>query len=134
MLSYFVANTRFQAKLNRRLDAALNGLSLNELLIMHHLDKAPTKLRAADLAELMGLTPSGITRLILPMIKIGLVKRISTPHDARSSLIELTSAGRQKLKEGEERLTDFLSDYFPTALQKKVSALNSTLTELAQRL
>ncbi len=134
MLSYFVANARFQAKLNRRLDAVLNGLSLNELLIMHHLSQAPDKLRAADLAELMGLTPSGITRLLLPMIKIGLIKRTSDPNDARSSLVEVTRAGKEKMKEGEERLADFLSDKFPDSLWGKINNSSATLTELAQRL
>nr|BFD24913.1 MAG: hypothetical protein JST_2040 [Candidatus Parcubacteria bacterium] len=134
MLNYLSANARFQAKLARRLDAALNGLSLHELLIMEHLAAAPEKLRAAQLADLMGLTPSGVTRLLLPMIKIGLVKRQPDPHDARSSLIELSRAGREKLAEGLERLKDFAEDNFPAPQQKKLIALTPTLQELAQRL
>lgn len=134
MLTYLSANARFQAKLARRLDAALNGLSLHELLIMQHLVAAPEKLRAAQLADLMGLTPSGVTRLLLPMIKIGLVKRQPNPHDARSSLIELSRSGREKLSEGLDHLEDFAEDNFPTPQQKKLITLTPTLQELAQRL
>ena len=133
MLNYLITNARFQAKLSRRLDAVLNGLSLHELLIMHHLAAAPEKLRAAQLADLMGLTPSGVTRLLLPMIKIGLVKRQPDPNDARSSLIELSRSGREKLVEGLERLENFVEDNFPAPQQKKLIALTPTLQDLAQR-
>ncbi len=134
MLNYLINNARFQAKLSRRLDTSLNGLSLHELLIMDHLDKNPEKLRAAQLADLMGLTPSGVTRLLLPMIKIGLIKRQPDPNDARSSLIEISRAGREKLNEGRERLEYFIEDNFPIAQQKKLASLTPTLQELAQRL
>ncbi|MFA6369799.1 MAG: MarR family transcriptional regulator [Patescibacteria group bacterium] len=134
MLNYLMSNARFQAKLSRHLDASLNGLSLHELLIMNYLDKSSEKLRAAQLADLMGLTPSGITRLLLPMIKIGLIRRQADPNDARSSLIEISRAGREKLNEGRERLEYFVEDNFPIAQQKKLAALTPTLQELAQRL
>jgi DNA-binding MarR family transcriptional regulator len=57
---------------------------------------APTQtIRRSDLAELVGLTPSGITRLINPMEKIGLVKKEENLRDARVSLVTLSTAGKQ---------------------------------------
>jgi hypothetical protein len=58
----------------RRFDASLNGISFNEFIIMYTISQARDgKMRRVELAESMGLTPSGITRLLLPMEKIGLI-------------------------------------------------------------
>lgn len=76
--------------MSRRFDAGLGGISLNECIILSSLLQAPeNKMRRIDLAEKIGFTPSGITRLLLPMEKIGLVFREKNEHDARVSYVIL---------------------------------------------
>lgn len=91
---------RLQSSVSRAIDGRLGGgLGFNDIMILDYLSKQGGAVRRIDLAERMGLTPSGITRLLAPMEKIGLIKRETTEYDARVSLVSLTSGGRQLLEE-----------------------------------
>lgn len=129
-LELFLALNKAYAELTRRLDNSLNGLSLTEFTILYHLHLAKDqKLRRIDLAEKVGLTASGITRLLLPMEKIGLVKREINPRDARSSFVLLANGGKEKLKEGIERAELFCEERF-SLNQKEVAGLEKWLKAL----
>ena len=79
---------------------SIHGIGFSEYLALWHLEQAPRNaLRRIDLAEKLGLSASGVTRLVNPMEKIGLVAKESVPHDARVSLVTLTSAGARILAE-----------------------------------
>ena len=75
------------ATLVRRLDGrlgSLHGLSFGDFAMLLHLSQAPGgKLRRVHLAEQLGLTPSAVTRALIPLEKIGLVTREPDKHDAR---------------------------------------------------
>jgi DNA-binding MarR family transcriptional regulator len=86
---------------------------LNEFIILGELSQAEGKLRRIDLAERIGLTASGVTRLLLPMEKIGLVRREANKDDARSSLVVLASGGKRKLEEALTRAEEFCEDNLP---------------------
>lgn len=69
---------------------------------MHYLNEASKKtMRRIELAESIGLSASGVTRLLLPMEKIGLVSKEANPRDARVSLVKLTKTGVKIYKESE---------------------------------
>jgi len=88
--------------IQKRIGGALSihGIGLSEYLVLHHLFNAPRKkMRRTDLAEQVGLTPSGITRLLNPMEKIGLVKKDINPRDARVSLVSLPISGKRVYEE-----------------------------------
>lgn len=90
--------SRAQAEVARRLDGPLSGhgLSFNDLLILQHLDAAPAdRLRRVDLAQAMGMTPSGVTRALGPLERIGLLEREANPMDARVAYARLTATGKQ---------------------------------------
>ncbi len=94
--------SRLQAKILKRVDSQLgiHGISFTEYMVMSQLDEAAgNTMRRIDLAEHIGLSASGITRLLLPMEKIGLVKREENPRDARVSLVRLSKAGMQLVKD-----------------------------------
>ena len=75
---------------------------MTEFLVLRHLRAAPAQtLRRVDLAEQIGMSASGITRLLNPMEKIGLVEKEPSPRDARVSLVALSKAGKRVLKEVE---------------------------------
>ena len=91
----------------RRFDGSLGGISFTEFMILYHLSQAnDEKMRRIDLASKVGLTASGITRLLLPMEKIGLIKKESNAQDARVSFVLLALGGKTKLEEAVENAED----------------------------
>lgn len=127
--------SKFQTELARRLDSHLNGLGFNELIILYHVSQANDhKMRRIDLAEKVGLTASGITRLLLPMEKIGLIKKEANVHDARVSYVVLASGGKTKLEEGLERMEIFCKDIIPDNKIKKVEELSELVIELGKNI
>lgn len=77
-----------------------HGVSLSDLALLLELRDAPgEKLRRAELAQRLGVTPSGIARQVAPLERIGLVGRESNPRDARLALVTLTDSGRRVAEE-----------------------------------
>ncbi len=67
-----------QSHLLKKIDRNLSvhGISFSEFLVLHHLQCAPNMtMRRIDLAECIGLSASGITRLVNPMQKNHLVQK-----------------------------------------------------------
>lgn len=117
----------------KRFDAGLNGLGWSDFLILHHLTNTPEqKLRRIDLAERVGVTASGVTRLLLPMEKIGLVSRDIHPTDARVSYVLLAPGGRTKYEEGLERAELALADMRVFDTIADIGAISDTLTEVTK--
>lgn len=80
----------------KRAESALSvhGISFPEFLVMHFLNSSPAKcMRRVELAEKVGMSASGITRMLKPMEKIKLVEKEPNPRDARVSLVRLSEAG-----------------------------------------
>lgn len=106
-LAYLLAIARLDAVLSRK---SFLNLGFSDFVILHHLMEAEgERLRRVDLAEKVGLTASGVTRMLLPMEKIGLVEREVNPQDARVSFVCITKAGKrlyQESREGVEAVAD----------------------------
>ncbi len=115
-VAFFLQLSTLHAVVSRRFDAALNGLSLSEFLVLYHLSASQgEKMRRIDLAECVGLTASGVTRMLLPMEKIGLIKKEVNEQDARSSLVVLANGGREKLMEAMDRAEVLAADWIDRA-------------------
>ena len=72
----------------------VQGLSFGELRLLLALHAGhPAGRRPTDLARELELTPSGVTRALLPLEKRGIVERTRDPGDARASHARLTAAG-----------------------------------------
>jgi DNA-binding MarR family transcriptional regulator len=79
-----------------------HGISLSDLALLLELRAAPDeKLRRVELANKLGVTPSGIARQVAPLERIGLVGRESNPRDARLALVTLTEAGHRVADEAQ---------------------------------
>jgi DNA-binding MarR family transcriptional regulator len=99
-LEQWIEFARLSAIGARQFPAGLEGLGFSEFVILHHLSLAPQEqMRRIDLAEKLGLTASGVTRLLLPMEKLGLVTKEKHLRDARVSLVKITKAGKRNLQE-----------------------------------
>ncbi|APU96939.1 MarR family transcriptional regulator [Sphingobacterium siyangense] len=92
---------KVQSVITKKFDGlSLHGLSLTDFMILHILSQTSgNRLRRIDLAESTGLTASGITRIISPMEKMGLVVKEHNDRDARVSYVKLTAAGDRIFKE-----------------------------------
>ncbi|HEV7641239.1 MAG TPA: MarR family transcriptional regulator [Gaiellaceae bacterium] len=91
-----------RAQLARDVDHPLSshGISLADLAILRELRREPAqKLRRSELAQRLGVTPSGIARQVAPLERIGLVARESHDRDARLALVVLTPTGAQIVDE-----------------------------------
>ncbi|MCB1649083.1 MAG: MarR family transcriptional regulator [Gammaproteobacteria bacterium] len=91
-----------QARIQKRTGGALSahGLGLSDYFVLNQLYISPSqKMRRNELAERVGLSPSGITRLLNPLEKIGLVEKESNPRDARVSLVTLSVQGKRVYEE-----------------------------------
>ncbi len=79
---------------------ALHGLGLSDFAVLHHLAEASGgKLRRVDLARQVALTPSGVTRLLAPLERRGIVAREESGHDARATYAVLTRSGKVLVKD-----------------------------------
>jgi len=92
---------RVHATLTKALDAELeaaHGLPLSSYEVLMHLaDADGQRMRMSDLAAMVILSRSGLTRLVDRLEREGLIARESCPSDARGSYATLTTAGRRKL-------------------------------------
>jgi DNA-binding MarR family transcriptional regulator len=89
-----LARTQLARDVDHPLSA--HGISLADLAILRELRRAPArKLRRSELAQRLGITPSGIARQVAPLERIGLVARESHDRDARLALVVLTDTGAQ---------------------------------------
>ena len=94
-----------RTQLAREVDHPLSrhGISLADLAILRELYRSPErKLRRSELAQRLGVTPSGVARQLGPLERIGLVDRESHERDARLALVVLTETGAQIVGEALE--------------------------------
>lgn len=91
-----------QTQVLKPLEGALSvhGVSFTEWLVMHRLNQElDYTLKRASLAASIGVTASGVTRLLLPMEKTGWVEKIANKRDARVSLVRLSISGQRVYEE-----------------------------------
>jgi DNA-binding MarR family transcriptional regulator len=82
--------SRFDSELG-----GVHGLGLSDFAALHHLAQAPgNRLRRVDLARRLAITPSGVTRLLTPLEKRGIVTREADGQDARATHAVLTKSGK----------------------------------------
>ncbi len=123
-------------RLERRLDSnlgAIRGISLAEYRILRALGDAPeARASRVDLAQAVGLTPSGVTRALRPMEKLGIVSTLKSKRDARLAIAALTSAGRELLDDASGVVDDTMKAFLDRS--PKVSARLDDLIDLLDEL
>lgn len=132
-LQFIIDMSKVQAVVSRRFDGGLLGLGLSEFMILLQLSQAEGEtMRRVDLAEKVGLTPSGVTRLLLPMAKIGLVKKQTNSQDARVSLVTLAPSGKRMLQESVERAGFMADDLLKPVPGKRLTEAAAGMQQLAE--
>ena len=62
-----------------------------------------------DLAHAIGLTPSGVTRALRPLEKLGLISTAKSKRDARLALASLTPAGQELVEDASGVVNDTMN-------------------------
>ncbi len=130
---FVIKNALLASKLAKRAGnhLSMHGISLSEYLVMHHLQYSPNKAVARiELAEHIGMSASGVTRLIAPMEKTGIIEKVANPRDARQSLVKLSPAGQRLYADASvsfEQITQELVGGLSQAQQEKVVELFAKL-------
>ncbi|MEO1081194.1 MAG: MarR family transcriptional regulator [Pseudomonadota bacterium] len=113
---------------------SIHGIAYIEYLVLHHLAQAPGgALRRIDLARTISRSASGVTRLLRPMEKIGLVTKEHSERDARVSIVALTDAGRERLRDATRSLNQLSEKFTASINDKELARVESALAALATR-
>ena len=111
-LRLFQAGARFEEKFNSAL-GAIHGLSLKDALLIRHVAEAPGgRLSRIELAKLLSVSPSTVTRTTQPLEKRGFLGRESHAHDARFAYVVLTKAGRRAVADAQATFERLAADIF----------------------
>ena len=79
-------------------DLVPTGLTLGDYQVLVYLTEAEDqRMRMCDLADMLQLSPSGLTRRLDGLVKAGWVERSSSDTDRRVMLAAVTDAGRAQL-------------------------------------
>ena len=126
---FVIKNALLASKLAKRVGNRLSahGISLTEYLLMHYLDNSPRKaVPRIELAEHIGMSASGVTRLIAPMEKRKIIEKEANSRDARQSLVKLSETGQRLYREAStsfEHISNELVGSLSRSQQEKIVTL-----------
>ena len=98
----WLAFLRAHAALMRRLDVELRretGVGLGEFDVLAQLAQAGGELRMAELAARVYSSRSAMTRRVHRLVGGGLLQRTATDEDGRGTVVGLTAAGIERLRQ-----------------------------------
>lgn len=120
--TFVIQNALLASKLSKRVGNRLSahGISLTEYLVMHYLDGSIHKsVPRIELAEYLGMSASGVTRLIIPMEKNKMIEKATNPRDARQSLVRLSKSGQRIYREASISFEHITADLLTNLSQKQ---------------
>ncbi len=107
---------------------SIHGVSFAEFLVMHHLAQHASKtMRRIDLAEAVGMSASGITRMLAPLEKLGIVEKELSPRDARVSFVRLSGAGEALYNDVLQSAAEVADTVFGALGDKRAQSLLKTV-------
>jgi len=125
-------------RLERRLDSslgAIRGISFAEYRLLQALADSPgAQASRVDLAHAVGLTPSGVTRALRPMEKLGVVSTLKSKRDARLAIAAMTPAGREILDDANSVVHDTVAAILSRSpqLAAKIDGFTEVLDDLGR--
>lgn len=122
-----------ESLLSKKMDLALSvhGINFTEFVLMYQLGLAQGfTLSRVALADKVALTASGVTRILQPMEKNGLIEKQSNPRDARQSLVLLSSVGQELLQNAITTVAQTVDLVFSLLTPEEISSLNFLLNKL----
>lgn len=131
-LIFLINMAKVQSVVARRFDAlSVHGIGFSDFMILYLLSTAPEhKMRRIDLADKIGLTASGVTRLLAPIEKIGLVGREANQRDARVSYVVITANGKKIFEEAKVTAEIIAKEILPAKKRKSLRIMLELLADL----
>lgn len=119
-VAFLLHLAKAEAVLSSRFNGGcLGSLTFHEFLALLHIEKEGSLgIRRMILAKKIGLSASGVTRLLAPMEKIHLISTDETERDARVRLVKITEAGKERLTLALDQL-EAMSETIVPVLDKK---------------
>lgn len=122
--------------ITRVLDAELlqaHGLSLTEYSVLSNLSEQPGRsMRMSELASLVSLSVSGLTRVVERLARQGLVERVKADTDGRGQLAVLTPGGLARLEQAyQTHLAGVREHVMDHLAGLDLPAVTSTMTSIA---
>jgi DNA-binding MarR family transcriptional regulator len=117
-------------------DLAEVGLTVGDYQVLVYLsEREDRRMRMCDLAGMLHLSPSGLTRRLDGLVRIGAVSREPSPEDRRVSLAVLTPSGRRLLERVAPRHVMSVRRHFMDALTpQQIDVLGDVFEALGRRL
>lgn len=113
-------------------NGCLGSLTFNEFLLLSHVEKSGEQgIQRIALAKKVGLSASGVTRLLAPMEKIHLIENDEVERDARIRLVRITEAGKAHLYDALDRLDSISESIIPPLSAKEVRQYSDFLFAVA---
>jgi MarR family transcriptional regulator, organic hydroperoxide resistance regulator len=133
LLDLFHQLVRFETELWNAVDARLRAdfdLPLTRLEPMQVIARRPS-CRVNDIAEELSITIGGTSKLVDRIEAAGYCARRANPDDGRSSVIELTAAGRRALARAAKIFEDELENRIGSAIPaRSLEQFHSTIIKL----
>jgi DNA-binding MarR family transcriptional regulator len=133
LLDLFHQLVRFETELWNAVDTRLRGefdLPLSRLEPMQVIARYPS-CRVNDIAEELSITIGGTSKLVDRIEAAGYCIRRANPDDGRSSVIELTAAGRRVLTQATKAFEDELKTRIGSAVsERSLQQLYSSIVKL----
>lgn len=130
LATLWTATNYISKKVDNKL--GLHGINFTEFLVMQYLYiQREKQARRVDLAEKIGLTASGITRMLAPMERIGLIQKERNVRDARVSLVKLTEAGERILGESMISINEIAENIFSNFHSKDSESLITKISAIS---
>lgn len=128
---------RFETELWNVVDKRLRlvyDLPLTWFELMQVMNRTP-RCRVNDIVEALSITVGGTSKLVDRIEAAGLCQRQPDPEDKRSSLLELTAAGREKLTDATQTFREELEIRIgSTVSQRSLAQFAATVQKLRQGL
>jgi DNA-binding MarR family transcriptional regulator len=96
-----------------------SGLTLPRYDVLMHLDMAGGRVGLTELASIVVLTPSGLSKLLDRMEASQLLRREPDPRDARSTFAKITPRGRSLVRKARQTHHAWLQQAFGDALDDR---------------
>lgn len=131
-LNLLQVDTVVSEALERRLEER-HGISLAEHEVLVRLAREPKGYRMHELASLLLVSKSGVTRLIDRMVAAGLVRREPCPTDRRVIHASITPKGRTKVDRSMPDFLEALDESFSAHLDSEdVASLRTALRKILE--
>ncbi|MBG0760509.1 hypothetical protein BOO22_13890 [Vibrio cidicii] len=123
---FIIKNSLLASKLSKRAGNRLSvhGISLTEYIVMHCLSNdLRQEVSRIELADQLGMSASGVTRLLIPMEKNNIIEKVKNPRDSRQSLVKLSATGKRVFEEARDSFSHIASELTSNLNQSQLEKL-----------